>query len=229
MRWYDTTNKITTHFTIHIEGGKIEVTCDTDYPTIGDRELLDIYHKARLLCRAATDVVSFASPQTLSVILDRFVEAETGIERPIIIASSKLPQLCTAYDSKHFHSIYGMFATDMPLSMAMRDLIEAKEDHTFIAVNCARAIDAIRKMVSEFKGNEKVQWAHLRNTLNVSEAFLKLITDNSIEARHGFRLDIPAHINATIIERAWKLMNRFLIYRKGGNHPLSKEEFPLLD
>ena len=71
----------------------------------------------------------------------------------------------------------------------------------------------------------------MRRHLNVTESYIKLITDTSMPPRHGQRfvyLDDTA-ILGEIAKRTWNIVNRFLEYRKGGSKELHIIDFPLLD
>jgi hypothetical protein len=71
-------------------------------------------------------------------------------------------------------------------------------------------------------------WRHLRDALNISEPYLKLITDVSTGPRHGDPTHIPGDMTVEITRRAWTIMNRFFEYKKRNAGALPLIEFPLL-
>jgi len=72
------------------------------------------------------------------------------------------------------------------------------------------------------------QWAKMRSALNLTEEYLKYITDLSKGPRHGERTRIEGESTTEITRRSWIIMNRFIEYRKRGNQDLPTSDFPLL-
>jgi hypothetical protein len=115
-----------------------------------------------------------------------------------------------------------------PLLIVLNDLIDALNSPNHQPTHCARAIEGIRHHISQSNKDRKRAWAQMNEALQLGEGYAKFITDLSQGPRHGDPQVINATTNAEVALRSWKIMNRFLMYLRRGEKPLSAFEFPLL-
>jgi hypothetical protein len=110
----------------------------------------------------------------------------------------------------------------------MHELIEAITLPGLVAINCGRALDGLRNIILPNDTDRRSGWIKLQDELNLGKGFREFVMKISIPPRHGDRTDIPASVSQDILERSWKIMNRFIEYRRRGNQPLPISEFPPL-
>jgi hypothetical protein len=110
---------------------------------------------------------------------------------------------------------------------ALRYLIEAITVPHESAVNCARAVEALRHIIAPNQPRGHA-WQTFRSALNISQEYLKMITDVSTGPRHGDPTHIQGTTTTEISRRAWVIMNRFFEYKKRNNQQLPLDIFPLL-
>src|SRR6185312_11433371 len=119
--------------------------------------------------------------------------------------------------------------SDWKLAHAFDDLIHAISVPHVSSVNCARAIEGLKHLLSTDAMNDKQRWEHMRNVLNLSKDYLSLITKSSEENRHGKRSRVEGDVASDVTRRSWTIMNRYLEFRKRGSaDPLPADQFPLL-
>lgn len=216
-------------FRLAVENCDILVECDVDQiPT--QEAMNQLYKKAYEIARAATDVFSFASGLFLSVTFETLTDA-TGQELEFSLGDSELARYCTAYDFKNNSDTLRMFCTlvkDPDLGFAMKELTDCLGQHEYTVVNAARVIDHLRRLVVHPDTPGKRAWEEFRNTLRISEDYLKFISKASEGVRHGDRREVGDISTVEICKRAWAVMNRFLEYRERGKAPLPENTFPML-
>jgi hypothetical protein len=187
-----------------------------------------VYIRALDLCRASVDVVAFTKGWGLTVLLEAFVDPN-GERSSIFFKDDSLAPLCTALTlTDAFDQVHGMVLQEASLFMALDDLIVAITLPHVSPVNCARAMDRLKHLIALPESKDKHAWQQMRDTLHVSEEYLKFITDHSTGPRHGRPGHTPGSVTMEITRRAWILMNRYFEYRKRGSKPLSTSDFPLL-
>jgi len=126
-----------------------------------------------------------------------------------------------------FDKVLNTVLTEPSVFMALNDLITAISLPHHSSVTCARAIERLRHLVAPGTPR-KDSWESLRQNLNIDRKYLEFVTVHSTGPRHGDPEHIPGTITTEVTQRAWKIMNRFLEFRKRGNVPLQLSEFPLL-
>jgi hypothetical protein len=222
---------IETTVTIQVKGSAIDVECAMQKY---DKSDLTQFHKiAYDAARAAINVIAFSTGITLAVVFDQLVD-DNGTVSAFVIHHPDLGKLCTAYTleldktSAPIGDILGIIMGEPALFLALDDLITSTSLHHLLTVNSARAIEALRHAMALPGMSRNQAWALFRTNLNLDEKYLHLITDHSQSGRHGEGTFVPGTITSEIIKRSWTIMNRFLEFRKGGNHPLSLVNFPLL-
>jgi hypothetical protein len=210
---------------VSVEIQQSTVTVSISVETFSNEMLGELTRRATRIAKAAIDLVSFATGKGLHLVLDRAKlpdgrEGAINLEAPVV-------GLCTAYTLEDITQIMPILLTEQDLWMAFGDLTETMTQPDRVQINCGRAIETIRTLVDPNPDRTRA-WQTLRERLNISESYLRLITDQSVPHRHGhYRIvdDVTGDATRT---RSWIVMNRFLEYRKRGNHPLPISDFPTL-
>jgi hypothetical protein len=213
-------------FAAHIKDGLVTVECDTE--RTDSEHITELYRRSIDIARASVDLVGFSRGLGLTVVLDEVID-EAGNKKDIVPSDLSLEALCDVFKlgDGTFDQVLRIVLSSPPLFFALRDLIETITLPHRAPTNCARAVETIRNLLTP-NADRKLQWAALRNALNLDERYLRLITDQSTAPRHGDHGFIDGIVTVEITRRAWVIMNRFLAYRKSGNQPLSLIDFPLL-
>ncbi|PQJ11958.1 hypothetical protein CJD36_009200 [Flavipsychrobacter stenotrophus] len=218
---------ITMNFDIKIEQNLIVADCSLS--AYEQADLVFVYIRAIDLVRAAVNILAYAHGVGFTVVLDEVLE-DNGVRKPYVSIDTSLPQLFTAFDT-HSPNWYGeivnIVCTEPAVFMALDDLIVSIALPHHSTVNCARAVEGLRKLLAP-NLSEKQQWDNMHSVLNTSKAYVFMITDNSKSGRHGDRVRIEGEITTEVTRRAWVIMNRFFAFRKGGNLPLSQIDYPIL-
>ena len=232
LNWSEPNIGLEMKITLHIKDSVVDAECELN--RYEDKELATYYMRALDLVRASVDLVSFAMARGLTVFLDTVVKPN-GIPSPILLENPLLVPLVTAFRvnadkscAESNDKMCQLVLTEPPLFMALNDLIVAITLPHHSPVNCARAIEGLRSIITPPGMDRKDGWAVLRDKLRIEKEYLAFITQYSTGPRHGDRAHIPGNICDEIIKRAWIIMNRFLEFRKRGNQPLPESEFPTL-
>lgn len=226
IKWEESDIDLVMEFTCRIENSNIDVECRVDEyrPDHFD----EFYRRALDICRAQVDLVAFKMGWGLTVVLEKFINSN-GIVSQIIQKDDRLAPLCTAFSLDHgFDELCVKVIQSVPLFMALRDLISAITLPHVAPVDCARAMDRLKHLVTTPGTNDKQAWRQLRQALQIDEAYLKYITDYSANPRHGKPGHTPGSVTTEVTHRAWIIMNRYFEYLKHGNVVLDQSEFPLL-
>lgn len=118
--------------------------------------------------------------------------------------------------------------SDPRLVFAMNDLIESITTPHVGVVNCCRAVEGIRLMLTPHGAGKKQGWETMRQKLNLDQSYLVFITEQSEGPRHADRSGVKSPEYTTTLERAWTIMNRHLEFKKRGSQPLLAPDYPLL-
>jgi hypothetical protein len=178
--------------------------------------------------------MAFSIGNGLTLILEK-AHYPDGTVADIYHLDPTLPPLCTSYrtnQSQPDGSLDTALVTalgERSIMMALHDLTETMEAPSRIRTNCFRAVEAITQSISRAGKPPKV-YGVLRDALNISDGYVDPIMEESKGPRHGdyFRPSAIPIAEPEIRQRAWRIMNRFLEFRKGGNVPLTSPEFSLL-
>lgn len=210
-----------------IENSVIEMRCKLKEP-LGSKNVSELYMECYDIIRATTDLFSFAMGIGLTPILDTFLD-EKGNPKDAIAGDKNLSSLCTSYKvDAPFEEILILILRERLASMALNDLIISITMTNYGQVNCGRAVESLRSLLADPGKDRGIEWSQMQEKLNVDEAYLKFITDHSVDARHGRRDKVKFEVLAELNRRAWVLLDRFIAYRGNGNQPLLPDRFPLL-
>jgi hypothetical protein len=225
LKWQTPTGLVL-EFMNHITNSQIDVECKLNRYTPQDFE--EIHKRAFEICRASVNLAAFRMGCGFTIVFETFVDP-SGAKLAIVSKDDTLAPLCTAFDlMKGFHTVHAIVLQDWRIFDALNDLILAISLPHVSPVNCARAVERLRNLIASPGSNRKNAWRQMRDALQIDEAYLKFITDNAVEARHGGVVYIPGNITTEVRRRAWAIMNRYFEYRKNGSKPLSVNDFPLL-
>ena len=228
VTWHDTYTGQDLKITTRINESIIDIEFDVEKFDVKDTSSLLM--RAWDLARAAVDLYSFKVGWGLSVVIDTLVQPD-GSTNTIMPKMETLATYSTAIADdptvNNFDICYRLLLAEPALFMALNDLIVSITLPHHASVNCARVIEGLRKLIAPGVERSKA-WPILRTNLNIEQAYLTYVTDVSTAPRHGDRAHIPGPTVIDATTRTWKVMNRFLEFRKRGNQPLPIAEFPVL-
>lgn len=208
---------------IHVKESSITIECTT--PSYSEDKFNDIYVVAFNLAQGLVDLAAFASGHGWRINIDRF-QGLKGNVRSIRLHDAALEGISSAYKSEDIVNLPPLLLTNDQFLMVLNDLIQANVYAKFVVINSARAVEGIRNMLDRSERNEA--WATMRQKLNLTKEYIGLILDNAKNPRHGNWDHIPRDTNQEIVRRAWKIMDRYIAYRLGGELPLDEAAFPRL-
>lgn len=232
VNWTGVDQSVQVPFHLRIQNSEVEVDCEL--AQFQDADLHSLYPRAYDLTRTWLDIGGFATGQGYTLVLEYFIRPD-GLKTPLVPMSAHLAPLCTAYkvpaetleEKIELSKIFSLVLSENALGRALNDLAQTLTFHNQSPVNCARALEGLRKIVAPDE-ERRQGWPELRQIVNSDVDYMKWITDRSTNPRHGDRSFISQAVLTEIVQRSWTIMNRFLEYRKRGNQPLPEDEFPLL-
>lgn len=177
------------------------------------------------LARTALNIVCFVEGIGLLLYLDRYIPNE-GKPELLVPGDPRLKSLVTL-TSINVPVLSTILAGDSQLSRPLSDLINAITWPFAAPINCARAVEGIRKHNNPNEGDARgASWKMLQDALNISKEYLEFIGDMSVNPRHGSSAFIEPTEQEECIVRAWTIMDRYFRYLGGGRKPLTN--LPLL-
>jgi len=216
--------------TTSITKGVVEVICESN---LFGTENYDghVHLRANDLARTIVNCYAFGKGMGLSVIFETVIKPD-GIKYNIQGHRPDLEPLVTVLRSRHdggvdIYGILPIVMADPTIFVALNDLIDSITQVQDAPVKCGRAIDAIRHSMAPAH-DRKAGWPTMREHLNIEQAYLEFITDQSKAPRHGDVKTTTFRISRETIKRSWIVMNRFLEFKNRGNQRLPLSEFPLL-
>lgn len=223
VRWKHDSTPAVAEFVVDVDESRVSVDCTST----GEFQLGDLYRRALDISQAIVDIIAFARGLSLTVILDAVTH--NGKDSPLAIYSPGVAAFCTAFTIEDgFDDVLKIVMEEPALFVALNDLNVALSNHHLSPVNFGRVIESIRTMVAGEDMPIGDAWKAMRDVLRVDKAYLKLVTDTSIPKRHGMHQRIEAEVVACISERTWRVMDRFIAYRRRGSVSLPDDEFPVL-
>jgi hypothetical protein len=224
--WEDKPTGMSMRFTTEYRNGEVRVECTTN-KLESDQHMIEIYNRAFDIARSGLDLISFSTGRPYTVVIEKFTKPD-GQTVPFSISQLDLARLCTAFGpGQTYLEVLKLVIAEPPVFYALRELIESISYPRRPLINCARAIDILRTQMAPTVARSQ-GWPEMRTNLNLSESYLRFITEYSKDWRHGNYTPIPPKTIQEVTERSWTVMNRFLEFRKWGNRPLPTTEFPLL-
>lgn len=179
-------------YTIVIHGSEVRVDCEV--PHYDDEHLGYLQVRALDLVRACVDVAVFATGLGLSVILDTFTKPN-GETVLLSFANQSLAQECTVFkmtdspsekEKDDFQKLMKAVLTEPALFLALNDLSQSLSGPHQVLTNCGRVLDGLRKIVAPGLEPRK-GWPTLQAIVNVDESYMKWVSDQATNPRHGDR------------------------------------------
>jgi len=209
----------------------VTVEVEVSQFSVGD-DISIMHTRATHVARSVLDCFAFANGFGLIVFLDEIDDGD-GVFKKIRLEQKELAAHFTAFKradgSIDYDAMHRLVATDPDLSLAINDLIMAVAIPGHIAINCGRAIEAIRKIIVPVDPKRTEGWKELRRVLQLEQSYVEFITAASTNPRHGSERYLPSQIaHQEMMKRTWIIMNRFLEYKKRGDQQLPVADFPIL-
>jgi hypothetical protein len=226
LKWESSDIGLIMEFKSHIIKSQVDIECTLNRYTPDD--FIEVHKRAIDICRATVDLACFNTGRGLTVTIESFVDPN-GSKSALEIRNDYLAKLCTAFTlTSGFAQIHNLVLQDWRRYRVLNDLIRAITEHHVSTVNCARAIEGLRHLIASPDASTTKAWKQMRETLRIDKAYLKFITDHSVDPRHGKPTYIPGNVTSEVTRRAWVVMNRYFEYLKNGERPLSETAFPML-
>src|SRR5215213_2309092 len=122
--------------------------------------------------------------------------------------------------------MYALLAQQPHLFLLLNDLVSAITTPHISPISCGRVIDGVRKALTPNSATALTGWSEMHRLLNIDKDYQKFISDHSKDPRHGGYDRMSGTLTDEIVERTWKIMDRFLAFKKGGDQALAAPEFP---
>ena len=232
LKWLWLQENLELLFRVFVSNSFVNIECEL--ARFEPSYFIELLKRASDLAQTAVNLAAFATGQSITVKLETWIQPD-GTPATIMLGDPPLAPICTAYGlgperQDDLNAIAAEVATDLNLSFALNDLIETITYFHVGPVRCALAMDRIKHLIAKNENLKDSQaWRLMQDALQISEPYLKVITDVSRSPRHGRPGFIEGTITTDVTRRAWTVMNRYLEYRKrGGEKPLPEAEFPLL-
>ena len=210
----------TVSMTFSIKGTAIRADCEID--SIDDANIIILQWWVLSFVDAVVDAIAFSVGQGIAAFISHY-ELPGFPEKPFSVRDEELKAVCLLPTSE----ILSLAEKERGIIKHLHDLVHTLLRPLDSAVNCFRAIEGFRKLMSP-DAEKNQQWKTLRDNLNLTEGYLMFVTKLSEGFRHG---DVGPQNTKDILEtrkRAWTVAYRFLEYRRRGNTPLPISEFPPL-
>jgi hypothetical protein len=207
-------------FSFDITDSVISVVCETQTPN--QVPVAHLYLRAYLMARGCLDVLSFANGTHFAFVINE-ITYEDGHRDAWFFDEIRLAELCTV----SVREIYGLANRERAILKHLHELSATIVNPLDSESNCHRAVEGFAQLLAPTV-NEKQRWKKMQSDLNLTESYIKFITDLSKGPRHGATdpQSLP-HI-MEVRRRAWMIANRFLEFRKRRSDRLTAPDFPLL-
>jgi len=226
LPWGDDTG-FSSNITVKIIDSQVDITCETTRLATPEEEM-QLRFRSLDTARWMVGCASFITGLGVTVVLTKMIKPG-GVEFPLDFENPNLARLVTAHtlDPQSYTEMVTSIS-DLKMVFAMNDLIESITAPHVGVVNCCRAVEGIRLMMTPQGASKKQGWETMRQNLNIDQSYLVFITEQSEGPRHADRSGVKSPEYMMAIERAWTIMNRYLEFRKRGNQLLLAPDFPLL-
>jgi len=214
-----------------IKEGNIEINCETP-GTLNKVDNLAVIQLAIEISTFYVDLYAFGTARYVSLVIETatFDGKKTSNFTP---HSSPLRSQVKSFNPETLSpeelAKIGKFA-GADFIYSLHDLVEAlslrRRDSE---LNAARAIEAIRHVLSPEETNKDRAWKALQKTLHVSEEYMKFVQKLAEDSRHGRRVTGSEGKRIEALRRAWIIMDRYISYCLKDNQTLSEKDFPWLE
>jgi len=225
--WKDGTG-FTTDMSVNVTDSVIKIKCTTSR-IASDADVNQLRFRALGSVRAMTGAAAFITGLGITPVLTTLIHPG-GVEVPLDFKYPGLENLVTAFNTNadSFTELCLMIGNDLRLLFVFNDLIESIAEPLQAVVNCGRVLEGVRLIMSPAGTSKSEQWRIMQEKLNIARSYRELVTDQSTGPRHADRTGVTDQTFQTSLERTWTIMNRYLLFRKRGEAPLTAPEFDLL-
>jgi hypothetical protein len=181
------------------------------------------------ICQSIYQAASFLNGRYLSVELTSLTEIET--HRFWTFSDEVLELQSTTHERPvPIEELTKRAVENVYLRSALSDLSSAIASPNDTGFYCYRAIEVL---MQEFKQSGETDsrkaWPRFRDALQVTESWIKPLTDHSASNRHGELKGLSGQERVFLMQSAWTLVYRLACLRLRGIATLPTSEFPLLD
>jgi hypothetical protein len=226
LPWGDETG-LWSNITVKIVDSQVDIACETKRLVTAEEEM-QLRFRSLDTARWMVGCASFITGLGVTVVLTKMIKPG-GIEFPLDFENPNLASRVTAFtlDPASYTEMVTSIS-DLRMVFAMNDLIESITTPHVGVVNCCRAVEGIRLMMTPQGAGKKQGWETMRQNLNIDQSYLVFITEQSEGPRHADRSGVKSPEYTMTLERSWTIMNRYLEFTKRGSKPLLAPDFPLL-
>jgi hypothetical protein len=230
----DPSIKLVMDASVTITKAIIEVKCESNlFGTVNYDS--HVHFRAMDAAKAVVATYAYARGLGLSAIIESVIKPD-GVKYKFEEKRPELGDLVTAFGSisNEGHGridLAGMLSiifSDPLIGVVFTDLVSSLTAPQHAPINCARAVEAIRTLMTPANADRKQGWPVMRENLNLDQAYLSFVTDQSRGPRHGDMKSVDFADVRETEKRAWIVMNRFLEFKKRGERKLPLVDFPLL-
>ena len=230
MGWINQTTNFRGEVVITLSQGEITCQCETNQ--FDPNDIAPVWKEAFELSAAVVNLATFATGTATVLVFDT-ITYPSGQTDPLKMADAALGQLCTTISvtGPSMMEALHLAVREPQIHYALHDLNEAMFFPNRQNINCARVVETIRNLIHPTGKNDSrgAAWEKMQGVLNLSPDYVKLISKGSEAHRHGNYEPFHGATVSEIMQRTWKIMDRFLQYRKRNSQPLTAPDFPLLD
>jgi hypothetical protein len=220
------TGKIPISFRVEITASIILVEC-----AISSELTEDIFQEAYSIAHRVTfnvvDLMCFQYGLQLTVNLESWTDP-AGRNIEIRAQDVSLLNIVSSVDNNNLDVPLKLLFDEPHIAVVLHDLTQALHYRENTTINCARAIDGMKHLLSPDEKDDAAAWAFMRDVLNLDLAYVVFITTASRDGRHRKPVQIPSKTISLVLNRSWNIMNRYFEYRLRNAGPLRDPEFPLL-
>jgi hypothetical protein len=190
--------------------------------------LTAIWMHSKKLSTVLVDLIAFRMGAAAIVVLDSYVD-DKGVSDSLALIEPAVAGLSTSFPTDaELLKVFEVIADEQELMLVFEDLIATLSSQDHKAVNCGRCVEAVRQLVAGYGLDAKRQWPIFNDFLNLDRLYIDLIMEHSKDPRHGKQLPVDANIGTEIMQRTWRVIDRFFHFRLLGNKKLDLASFPLL-
>jgi hypothetical protein len=218
----------TLKFRTSINNNIVNVECDID--GYRNEYFGELHERSFDIAKTLVNMISFATGESY-ILAFEFIIFPGGKLSSLRYEHQALAKQVRSFglgnNAAEMSTIGDIIISDIPLMLTLNDLVECTRPTHESATICARVIESLRRQISS-NADRAVGWRTLRENLNISESFLKKITNLSVEPRHGDRSFISGTHISDVVSRTWDVMDRYLEYRETNRTKLTPPEYPEL-
>ncbi|NQT31601.1 MAG: hypothetical protein HQ588_04630 [Deltaproteobacteria bacterium] len=113
---------------------------------------------------------------------------------------------------------------------ALGDLREAIRSPSDTGFFCYRAVECVRQhfVINEDNNQSEPSWKRLRDTLRIDRSWISPLERFSVPQRHGASSYMSKEDRVLLMQRTWKVIDRFCVYVNRGFKQLPEDEFGIL-